>query len=219
MSQVSGATDANNVYSFKPPDRQLKKLAKGKCLRTAKTKQVTAYDREDTATAGVAVVSSFQDFLREPEATEIFGYILDGKASDERSISEGDIMHRVISFFRAPQPGRRVLDPAIAFKAVVFEDEVPLRSLTLPPVGQDIKIYLSAELGFRESLLAAHDAYSDLVILVAKDVGVALPRGDLAKQLSEAVSTGKFPALTNKHAPPLCRGVLIGGVIINGIPR
>lgn len=224
MDTTGGASHENNVFVLKVPktNRALAKLLKNR--DDTKSYSVSPYDREDVILASEAVVENFRNCLSRLEEKELFGFVLDGKISDERSSRENQILDRMINFF-VQKEGRVFEDikPAV-FEAAVFDDknlslDPPLRVLTVVDDAGKATIYIANQLGLRESLLVARDGYSDYAIILAESLGIRLSGGDVAKQLSEAITSGAAPAVTSPDRRPKMIHTMIGERQVIGVPR
>jgi hypothetical protein len=225
MERVDISSRAGNVYTLNlPNERSSPLIASVKKAHSRRVMKISSIDANEARGAGEVVETSFGNFLLDADERDMFGFVLDGKTYGERSDADEHLMGQLVGFLSQPRSDSSDDIQRAQFESAVFESETPedsmtLRALSVASVDGKITIYLSADLGFRESLLAAHYAYSDYAAIVARSLGISIKEGDVAKQLSITVSTGMLPMDEIEGDAPQPIGVVIDGETVVGIPR
>lgn len=194
-----------------------------KKVRPRKRVALTAHDKQDALAAGLSAAISFKNFLSGFEEIELFGFVLDGKTSDERSMGENESFSKLIQLLLGVATDRKPRLIAPKFEVAFFPtlgglEALPIKSFTVR-VDDDVIVYLSAEMGFRESLLASQGAYGDFTVIKAESFGLRVLDGDVAKQISHTVATGEFPDFDPLDFRPEVIEISINGNKLLGVPR
>lgn len=226
MSPIEDASDARNVFKLNFPASAAIMTETATRKETRKVKIASKFDSKEAKSAGEVVAMSFGNFLMDAEESELFGFVLDGKTSDERSVAEEEMMGRLLGFLRQTGPNAQsgdTMEHAI-FEAATFEDSgngdsQTVHALSVRSSNSKTTIYLSTQLGFKDLLIAAHFAYSDFATIVAEAFGIELPEGDVANHIREVVSTGKLSLDTPLGEKPKPISITIGDKKVVGIPR
>lgn len=226
MSRIDDTSDVRNVFRLNFTDTKPSGVETAKRKEAKKVKVASTFDSKEAKSAGEVVAMSFGNFLMDAEESELFGFVLDGKTSDERTASEEELMGRLLGFLR--QKGvdtsvENIVKPAVfeaaSFDGAINDDGTVVNALSVRSSDAKTTIYLSTQLGFKDLLIAAHFAYSDFATIVAETLGIELLDGDVANHIREVVSTGKLSLDTPMGEKPKPISISIDDKTVVGIPR
>lgn len=222
MSRIGDSSpphNVGNVVGFSADQRRA--LQDKKSNRSAKTK-VSTTDQSDAESAGQIVVPKYSSFTEEPEGRELFGFVLDGKTSGERTDDEEDRISELVGMLRKATDGTagsKVLFMSSDLRSKLEDSNAFVEALTHFDAEEGPVVFLSKDLGFRDTLLSAHLAYADVTVKSARNIGINVSEGDVGKQLSETVGSGNLADLDADQAAPEEIDVDVDGKTVRGIPR
>lgn len=177
---------------------------------------------EDSRAAGAASSKVYRRFLEEDNRLDLFGYVLDGKVRSERSTIDNQAFSKLVDCVRSTKPDDPDNAYAPSFRPFKVQKDTfverPIKSLTCDG-GEAVLVYLDQDLGFRETLLAAHLAYADFVYVTAQRLGIATCDGDVPCKLSYVVEHNQYPETDDFKEWPSVNYVIIDGFRQKGIVR
>lgn len=237
INEVSSDTEDDNVVQFSDYGQVgvflsaigVTDLGDPQSVRA--TKLVASQDDVvDVEDAGRLAATSFQNFVSSPEGAEIFGYVLDGAFSGERNHLDQSIMDQVVGSLRDPNftnPEFPDFEPPIFRLATqvgldangisVFNEG--LSAVVVFPDGGAPEVLMSNQTGFRDMMIVAQQAYADVVVAYADDLGVTLTDGDVAARITASINLGDSIAPELNDGRPANIEIIYEGALISALPR
>ncbi len=187
-------------------------------------------DVVDVEDAGRLAATSFRNFVSSPEGAEIFGYVLDGAFGGERAQLDQTVMDQVVNSLRDPNftdPQYPDFEPPmfrLAAQVGLDAEGISIfdqgqSALVIFPEGQAPEVLMSNQTGFRDMMIVAQQAYADVVVAYADDLGLPLTEGDVAARLTASLNLGDSIAPELNDGPPAKIEVVYDGARISGLPR
>lgn len=189
-------------------------------------------DASDVGDATRVAASSFTNFVATAEGEELFGYVLDGRLTDERAFEHQEVVDQVIGSLQVPpatNPDFPEFQPPEYVMVAVDTVSMPDDNALAPDDGFGALVILSDEeaalvlipedIGFRDLIMVAQQTYADVVVAYAEDLGVPIVEGDVAKRLTETLKLGDTVAPEQDGDRPEPVDIVFEGTRLSAIRR
>lgn len=203
-NSISSSPKVVSISAYTTPNLSLKKNKSS----IAVAKKVTVRDADNALKAGRAVVVGTKKIIRDEEKREMISFLLDNKLDEERTEDEKLLFDGFFEFIEQVDVDKDDnSENAMLFTAADFSELNSFFGKNVDSILQKTSddtwnILLSNELGFKDTILAAHFSYADFMVQIAEERGVVLKVGDVGRDLFTLLSTGDLPAILSAEEAP-----------------